>query len=114
VVKDKDGYIYTTDYAFIHVTTAEIITQPQPVTAAVGSKAVSTVETEGEVASYQWQYSKDSGKSWYNSSAATQGYNTDTLTVGATAARNGFMYRCVIIDSEGNRIETDPVTLTVQ
>jgi len=114
VVTDKDGYIYTTDYAFLHVTTAEIITQPQSVTAAVGSKAVFTVETEGEVASYQWQYSKDSGKSWYNSSAATQGYNTDTLTVGATAARNGFMYRCVIIDSEGNRIETDPVTLTVQ
>jgi len=114
VVKDANGYIITTEYAFLHVTAAQITAQPESVTAAVGSKAVFAVETEGEVVSYQWQYSKNGGNAWYNSSAATQGYNTDTLTVDATAARNGFMYRCVIMDAEGNRIETYPVTLTVK
>ena len=34
--------------------------------------------------------------------------------MGATAARNGFMYRCVIIDADGNRIESDTAKLTVQ
>lgn len=114
VVTDPDGYIYTTDYAFLHVTAAQITAQPESVTAKAGSKAVFSVETAGEVASYRWQYSKDGGRSWYNSTAATLGYNTPSLTVNATVARNGFLYRCVIMDREDNRIESCPVNLTVE
>jgi len=114
VVTDPNGYIYTTEYAFLKVTAAQITAQPESITAEAGSKAVFSVDAEGEVASYRWQYSTNGGRSWYNSSAATQGYNTDTLTVNATAARNGFLYRCVVMDADGNRLETDPVTLTVE
>ena len=114
VVTDPNGYIYTTDYAFLYVASAQIDSQPEDVNAVPGTNAVFTVETSGEVVSYQWQYSKDGGKSWYNSSSATQGYNTDTLTVGATAARNGFTYRCKITDSEGNQLITAPAQLTVE
>lgn len=114
VVTDANGYIYTSDYGILRVASAQIDEQPQNVVAAAGENAVFHVETSGEVVSWQWLYSVNGGIGWHNSSSATQGYNTDTLTVGATAARNGFMYRCKIIDSEGNVLLTDVVRLTVE
>ena len=41
------------------------------------------------------------------------GYNTDTLQVAATNNRNGYKYRCVIIDANGNEHITEYATLTV-
>jgi hypothetical protein len=50
------------------------------------------------------------------------GYNTDTLSVGATLARNGYEYRCVLTGSKNSKIESkgavlhvgDPVEITAQ
>ena len=50
------------------------------------------------------------------------GYNTDTLTVDATKARNGYEYRCVLTGSKNSKIESkaavlhvsDPVVITAQ
>ncbi|MBQ3160025.1 MAG: hypothetical protein IJC00_06135, partial [Clostridia bacterium] len=63
--------------------------------------------------SYQWQWSFDGGSNWQNSSSATTGYNTATLQVTATEARNGYMYRCKVTNSAGT-VYTNAVTLTVK
>ena len=42
------------------------------------------------------------------------GYNTDTLTVVATGARNGYDYRCLITFADGTQVYSEPAELTVQ
>ena len=71
-----------------------------------------TVEGTGTGISYQWQVSTDSGKTW-NTSGLT-GNKTKTLTVGATAARNGYQFRCVVKDAKENKIISDAVKLTLK
>jgi len=69
---------------------------------------------------YQWQYSSNGGETWTNTAMA--GYNTATLTVDATKARNGYQYRCVLTGSKNSKIESkaavlhvgDPVVITAQ
>ena len=41
-------------------------------------------------------------------------YATDTLTVTATAARNGYKYRCIVTDAYGNETVSETATLTVE
>jgi hypothetical protein len=41
------------------------------------------------------------------------GATTATLSVPAIASRNGYRYRCVIIDAQGNTLISDSATLTV-
>ncbi len=90
----------------------KIESNPADVTAPVGGTASFTVVASGDVVSYQWQYKTPAG-AWKNSSSKTAGYNTDTLTVEATAARNGYQYRCVVTDQDGNTVISEPAALTV-
>ena len=80
-------------------------------TAGFSETAVFTVEAEGTELNYQWQYSKN-GTYWYNS--GMEGSMTPSLVVEGLAKRNGQQYRCVIIDSEDNKIISDAAILTVQ
>jgi hypothetical protein len=41
------------------------------------------------------------------------GYNTDTLTVAATGARNGYDYRCIVTFADGTELASKPAELTV-
>ena len=84
--------------------------QPQSVTATVDQQVMFHVDA-ANVYSYQWYYSKN-GKDWYVT--AMTGATTDTLTVFATAARNGYMYRCVMMGINGGEAITDSAILTVQ
>ena len=43
-----------------------------------------------------------------------EGYNTDTLTVTATASRNGYKYRCIVTDAYGNETVSQEAILTVE
>ena len=89
-----------------------ITEQPQDVNTAIGSKAVFTVSTEGEGPTYQWQHRAPNG-TWKNSTAT--GYNTAAMTVNINkAAWNGFQFRCVITDADGNKVITNVATLTVK
>lgn len=63
------------------------------VPALEGSTAQFTVTAYGAV-SYQWQYRAPGGTKWANTSLT--GNKTATLSVSATAGRNGYSYRCVI------------------
>lgn len=90
----------------------QLLSQPKSQTAYTDTRVTFTVTASGDIAAYQWQYSKDGGKSWYNSSSATQGYNTNSLTVAVTMARNGFKYRCRITDTDGGYHYSSAATLT--
>ncbi len=88
----------------VTLTTAEkvkpaITTQPSNKTAAAGSTAKFTVKATGGDLSYQWQYKKAGSSTWYNSTST--GNKTATLTVEATAARNGMQFRCIVKNSLG-------------
>jgi len=102
----------TIHYNYVPVETA-ITAQPENVVAKQGQSAQFQVDATGYGLTYQWQYSLNGGKSWFNSTAATQGYNTDTLTVMGVQNRDGFLYRCRITDSKGEKLYTEAVTLTV-
>lgn len=78
-----------------------IKTQPVNVSAILGETAAMKVVATGDNLSYQWQYLKDNG-TWANTTIT--GCKTDTLSIKATAARDGNQYRCVV--SNG----TDTVT----
>ena len=86
-------------------------THPAAASATVGSNVTFTVTTSVvEGFTYQWQYSRD-GEKWFNTTMT--GYNTDTLIVSATKARDGYRYRCVLTGSKNSKIESGAAVLTV-
>ena len=92
----------------------EITADPQDRTAAAGETVHFTVTAKGEGLSYQWQYKTAGSGKWRDSSSATTGYNEAELEVVATAARNGFQYRCKVTDANGETVTSRPATLTVE
>ncbi len=88
-----------------------ILVQPKNVSAAVNTKAIFTVAAGGAGLSYQWQYSKNSGKTWYDSPA--EGNKTASLKVPVSAYKNGYQYRCIVTNSIGST-DSSPATLTVK
>ena len=108
VIKNSLGNSVTSSGAKLTVT-AKITAQPQKVTKAVGSTAKFTVTAEGTGLTYQWQYQSPGATSWTNLSSATSA----SLSVTATEARDGYLYRCVIKNSLGNSVTTSGAKLTV-
>lgn len=87
----------------------DIITkQPVSTVVKIGEKATFTVAASGTGLKYQWQWSADGGKTWKNTSTTAASYS---LT--AIAAYNGYMYRCVVTDSNGNFETSNESTLYV-
>ena len=89
-----------------------ITKHPADQTAAAGTTAVFTVAAEGQNLTYQWQYRTSETGSWMTTRLT--GSVTDTLSVPAVAARNGYQYRCIIMDELGNILYSDPATLYVE
>jgi len=90
-------------------TTAQITGHPTAVTVDSGNTAYFSVTTRGVIRSYQWQYRKV--YKWFDTTLS--GYNTDTLKVTASGARNGYDYRCVITFENGKVLCSEPAKLTV-
>lgn len=89
-------------------TGGDIITkQPVSTVAKVGKQTTFTVAASGTGLKYQWQWSAD-GTTWKNTSTTAASYS---LT--AVAAYNGYMYRCVVTDSNGNFETSNESTLYV-
>ena len=102
----------TSSAATLNVLAKPAITaQPQSVAAAYGDAAKFTVSATGGDLSYQWQYKSAGSSAWRDS--GMEGAQTATLTVPATAARNGQQYRCVVTNSEGT-VTSDAAKLTVK
>ena len=115
VVTDKNGATATSNAAVLVVGSGtegpQITAQPQNVTTAAGSTVTFSITATGSGIKYQWQTSKDGGKTWVNSGMT--GYNTNTLTVSAIKDRNGYQFRCVVTDKNGATITSNAAILTV-
>jgi len=87
----------------------KITVQPESFTGEVGNTASFHVSARGVDLTYSWKFSNNGGETWWSSTA--DGNNTHTLQIEATAARSGYLYRCVITDAEGNSRTTNPAEL---
>ena len=110
-VSSVNGAVLTSSAAKLTVKT-KITAQPKSVTQAVGTTAKFTVTATGAGLKYQWQYRTSSTAVWKNSTLT--GYNTATMSVPVTAARNKYQYRCVITDANGAVVNSTAATLTVK
>ncbi|SEG37335.1 surface protein [Eubacterium ruminantium] len=75
-------------------TKSNITSQPKAKSVNAGGKATFSVKAVGSNLSYQWQVSKDGGKTWANSASA--GSKTASITITTKKNYSGWMYRCVV------------------
>ena len=91
--------------------TAPVITgEPVDATVIEGERAYFHVDASGTDLTYQWQFSSNNGKSWYNSTG--QGATTADLSVAGSASNTKYLYRCVISNAAGMAI-TDTVRVVL-
>ena len=110
VVKNSNNQTVTSNEVTLYVTTPVVITtQPKDYSGSVGSTAEFKVIAQGTGLKYQWQ-AYSNGK-WVNSSLT--GATTATLSVGITASRDGYKYRCIVTDAGNNTVTSNPATLLV-
>ena len=102
--------LYTTSLPRETIPENAIISQPQNVAVDSGSVVQFHVEAQGEVVSWKWEYRQI--YKWFNTSM--EGFDTDTLTVPANGARNGYDYRCIVTFADGTVIVSDMAELTVR
>ncbi len=113
VITDGSGNKVTSNGATLTVASVLTITsQPASQSVAKGASAVFKVEASGSKLSYQWQVKTSSESGWTNSGMT--GAKTNSITVQGTAVRNGYQYRCVITDGNGNKVTSNGATLTVK
>ncbi|MBQ2062663.1 MAG: immunoglobulin domain-containing protein [Oscillospiraceae bacterium] len=107
-VSNAAGYVYTKAVTLTVNAKPVITSQPKSQIIAAGTTVNFTVKATGATA-YQWYYKTPTG-TW--TKCAGTGYNTAALTVSATAARNGYQYKCRVSNDNGY-VYTSAVTLTV-
>lgn len=116
VITDENGYTVISNAVRLTLPVQNsIVITGHPVFAepTIGETSAICVDAEGEGLTYKWQYSLNGGVSWF-ASKSFEGKNTDTLYVPVTAARDGFLYRCVITDANGYVEISDVAELNVQ
>ena len=113
IVTGEDGQNATSRVATLNINIPKITTQPKSVYAEAGTTAKFTVAATGTgTLKYQWQSRKDSSATW--SSSGQNGAKTKTLSVATTAGLNGWQFRCVVTDGNGNSKVSDAATLLVK
>ena len=112
IVKDSAGSVVASNIVTVTVL-PKITTQPTSQSVKVGTTANFTVAATGKATlKYQWQSRKNASSEWANS--GQPGAKTRTLSVTATAGLNGWQFRCVITDGNGQKSYSEPATLTVK
>lgn len=112
VITDAENGKLITEEATLYVDYRVRITAwNDSVTARPGKNAQMSISAVNAV-SYRWQYQRPGSEKWFDTTM--EGYNTSELTVAATAARNGYRYRCIIYGYGGTKVISQIATLTVQ
>ena len=106
-IAGKQDIISGGDGVFVSDNTVSLA--PTEVVAQKDASAVFSVAAYGSGVSYQWQYSA-TGKTYNNTSLS--GNKTNTLTVVASAGRQGYHYRC-LITAGGTTYTTRPFKLVI-
>ena len=114
VLTSATGKTVNTQAATLTVGAGLAITeQPKDASGAAGTKVTFHVGATGAT-TYKWQVSTNNGASWIDASAKYYtGVTTDTITVPVKAARDGYLFRCVVSDSS-NSLNSTGGKLTVQ
>ncbi|MBR5348038.1 MAG: hypothetical protein IK125_02270 [Lachnospiraceae bacterium] len=90
----------------------KITAQPKNTFAVAGSTAQFTVAATGTGRlTYQWQSRKYSTGTWVNSGQT--GAKTNTLSVATTKGLNGWQFRCVVTDANGQKTYSQSATLGI-
>ncbi len=99
----KDGYGHQKTSSTVTLTLVPKITKhPEMDLALPGQKAHFYVEATGKAPlSYQWQSRKNSSSAWSNSGQS--GAKTPNLTVSMINGLDGWEFRCVVTDANGQK-----------
>lgn len=90
----------------------EIITkQPVSVVGKNGETKQFIVSASGSGLTYQWWQNVNNGKGWVIMN--TEGARQPIFSIPVAAFRNGYKFRCVVTDSNGNSETSNEVTLYV-
>ena len=111
VVTGSDGIAVASGAGALTITDTAITAQPADVTVAAGKKATFKVTATGEELTYQWQYSKNGGKTWIDCTSA--GHDSATFSFKPSATLDGRLYRCIVTGSDGVGLPSNAATLTV-
>ena len=111
IVTDKKGNKVTSAAAKLTVVSPKITKQPVSATAKKNATQKFTITATGNGLKYQWQV-KAPGCGWTNTKAT--GNKTKTLSIKAATKYNGYQYRCIITDENGNKVTSKAVKLTVK
>ena len=112
VVTDANGKSWGSGIATLTVV-PKITTQPEDIAVVAGTKVMFKIAATGKATlTYQWQSRKDANSAWANSGQT--GAKTDSLTVTATAGLNGWQFRGLVKDGNGQTAVSRTVTLTVE
>ena len=106
-IMDGDGHVGYSSKAKLTVL-PKITAQPKAVSANVGATATFKITATGTGLKYEWQFSKDGGKTW-----GSWDIFENVLSVKATAVRNGYYFRCVVTDDNGTTLISNKVKLEV-
>ena len=112
VVKNSGGSVTSKTAKLTVIYQPSVSTQPKAVTVSAGAAAGFTAAAAGNSLRYQWQVSKDSGKTWNSVSTKYPSATTSELRFGTTQTMDGYLYRCLIQNSAGS-VTTNAVKLTV-
>ena len=112
LVKDLvTGKQLYSDVMNLNQTAVSIKKEPEDCTVSVGETAVFSVIASGNIKSYQWYKSNNSGQTW-NKTFLT-GAKTDTLSLTAAKYMDGYMVYCVITDVDNNQYSTQTAKVNV-
>ncbi len=112
IITDGSGRKNYTNAATLSIV-PKITTQPKSVSVRAKTTAKFTVAATGTgPLTYQWQSRKDSSSAWTNSGQT--GSKTKTLSVATTKGLNGWQFRCVVTDANGQKTDSGAATLTVK
>ncbi len=110
LITDSCGDRVYTETARLTVIPPVVITkQPRSVSGSIGDRVSLTVAAEGEGLTYQWQYSKNGGKTWVTSALKTA---TASFLLKDTS-HDGWLYRCTVTDVNGYSVRSDAARVTV-
>lgn len=90
-----------------------IVTQPTDTAAVKGANASVFVEATGQDLTYAWYYKNPGNTKFYRSSEQFVSENGTSYSIPMYSWRDGQQVYCVITDGDGNTLETDIVTLTL-
>ena len=108
-VSDKRGKTIHSDVVTVTFTSnLKITSQPSDQSMKLGESVTLSITAEGEGLSYQWYFKKAGAYDW----SIWKGHTHASETCTPNATWNGIQLYCVVKDTFGNTVESQPATVT--